>query len=80
LTQPEMWGIIDRGLSPIHKRNLGEVSKVLGQVYAGRLFGGDHIYLQPLNTWVGEAIERMEELLVSRKFSSSPWLRTANIF
>ncbi|KAH0403360.1 putative ras GTPase activating protein, partial [Aureobasidium melanogenum] len=65
LTQPEMWGIIDRGLSPIHKRNLGEVSKVLGQVYAGRLFGGDHIYLQPLNTWVGEAIERMEELLVS---------------
>ncbi|KAG9661007.1 putative ras GTPase activating protein, partial [Aureobasidium melanogenum] len=65
LTQPEMWGVIDRGLSPIHKRNLGEVSKVLGQVYAGRLFGGDHIYLQPLNTWVGEAIERMEELLVS---------------
>ncbi|CAD0098630.1 unnamed protein product [Aureobasidium mustum] len=68
LTQPEMWGIIDRGLSPIHKRNLGEVSKVLGQVYAGRLFGGDHIYLQPLNTWVGEAIERMEELLPEQQF------------
>ncbi|THW43234.1 putative ras GTPase activating protein [Aureobasidium pullulans] len=65
LTQPEMWGVIDRGLSPLHKRNLGEVGKVLGQVFAGRLFGGDHIYLQPLNTWVGEAIERMEELLTS---------------
>jgi Ras GTPase-activating-like protein IQGAP2/3 len=67
LTQPEMWGIIDRGLSPLHKRNLGEVGKVLGQVYSGRLFGGDHIYLQPLNTWVGEAIERMEDLLASCK-------------
>ena len=72
LTQPEMWGVIDRGLSPLHKRNLGEVGKVLGQVFAGRLFGGDHIYLQPLNTWVGEAIERMEELLTSRKSLIAP--------
>lgn len=80
LTQPEMWGVIDRGLSPIHKRNLGEVSKVLGQVYAGRLFGGDHIYLQPLNTWVGEAIERMEELLVSCKFPIGLEFCAANNF
>lgn len=63
LTQPEMWGVIDRGLSPLHRRNLGEVGKVLGQVYAGRLFGGEHVYLQPLNTWVGEALDRMQDIL-----------------
>lgn len=65
LTQPEMWGVIDRGLSPLHRRNLGEVAKVLGQVYAGRLFGGEHVYLQPLNTWVGEAVERMQDILMN---------------
>ncbi|GAB7350816.1 hypothetical protein MBLNU459_g1352t1 [Dothideomycetes sp. NU459] len=63
LEKPEMWGVIDRGLSPLHRRNLSEVSKVLGQVYAGRLFGGEHVYLQPLNTWVGESIERVEEIM-----------------
>lgn len=69
LTQPEMWGVIDRGLSPLHRRNLGEVGKVLGQVYAGRLFGGEHVYLQPLNTWVSEALERMQDLLMNRKLA-----------
>lgn len=63
LEKPEMWGVIDRGLSPLHRRNLGEVGKVLGQVYAGRLFGGEHVYLQPLNTWVGESIERVDEIM-----------------
>lgn len=78
LTQPEMWGVIDRGLSPLHRRNLGEVGKVLGQVYAGRLFGGENVYLQPLNTWVSEAIERSEELLSNRKFCSATSLK-ANV-
>lgn len=72
LTQPEMWGVIDRGLSPIHRRNLGEVGKVLGQVYAGRLFGGEHVYLQPLNTWVEDALGRMQELLGHCKSSRRP--------
>lgn len=65
LTQPEMWGVIDRGLSPLHRRNLGEVGKVLGQVYAGRLFGGEHVYLQPLNTWVGEALARVQDMMLN---------------
>ncbi|KAF4542079.1 IQ motif EF-hand binding site [Lasiodiplodia theobromae] len=29
LVQPETWGVIDRGLSPLQKRNLGEVAKPL---------------------------------------------------
>ncbi|KAI9704895.1 MAG: hypothetical protein M1836_006675 [Candelina mexicana] len=62
LTQPETWGVVDRGLTPLHKRNLGEVGKVLGQIAAGKLFGGDNIYLQPLNSYVGESIARMGEI------------------
>lgn len=63
LTQPEMWGVIDRGLNPAQKRNVGEVGKVVGQVFLGRLFGGDNIYLQPLNTWVSESIERLDGII-----------------
>ncbi|KAJ9666286.1 iqgap- protein [Coniosporium apollinis] len=65
LTQPETWGVVDRGLSPLHKRNLGEVGKVLGQVAAGKLFGGsggNDIYLQPLNPYLSEAFGRMEDI------------------
>ncbi|PNS20859.1 Ras GTPase-activating-like protein rng2 [Sphaceloma murrayae] len=64
LTQPEMWGVIDRGLNPQQKRNVSEVGKVVGQVFTGRLFGGENIYLQPLNTWVSESIERLGHTLV----------------
>ncbi|KAF2458429.1 IQ domain-containing protein [Lineolata rhizophorae] len=65
LTQPETWGVVDRGLSPIHKRNLGEVAKVLGQVASGRLFGGErgeNVYLVPLNTYITESIRRIEDI------------------
>ena len=62
LVQPEKWGVVDRGLSPLHKRNLGEVAKVLGQVVSARLFGGDNVYLQPLNSYITEAIGRSEDI------------------
>ena len=63
LKEPEMWGVIDRGLSPQHKRNLAQVTVVLGQVAAGRLFGADNLYLQPLNQWISESLERWQECL-----------------
>jgi Ras GTPase-activating-like protein IQGAP2/3 len=56
---PEQVGVIEKTLSPLQKRNLGEVAKVLGQIASGRPFGGDNIYLQPLNAFVGESIERL---------------------
>jgi Ras GTPase-activating-like protein IQGAP2/3 len=59
LTAPQEVGVVERQLTPLQKRNLGEVSKVLTQITTGRLFGGDNIYLQPLNAYVGTAIERM---------------------
>lgn len=59
LVEPERHGIVDRGLNQEQKRNLAEVVKVLNQVASGRLFGGENIYLQPLNTYVGESIQRL---------------------
>ena len=61
--EPEMWGVVDRGLSPVHKRNLSAVVTVLGQVTAGRLFGAENLYLQPLNNWVSESLERWHDCL-----------------
>ena len=68
LTEPEKFGVIDRGLSQEHKRNVGEVAKVVGQIAAGRLFGGENVFLQPLNSYVGESIERLGETWGSREF------------
>jgi Ras GTPase-activating-like protein IQGAP2/3 len=62
LTAPQEVGVVERQLTPLQKRNLGEVSKVLGQVVLGKLFGGDNIYLQPLNAFLGEAIERIRSI------------------
>ncbi|KAK5713325.1 iqgap-related protein [Elasticomyces elasticus] len=63
LREPEMWGVVDRGLNPVHKRNLGQVTTVLGQVAAGRLFGAENLYLQPLNNWITESLDRWHEVL-----------------
>ena len=62
LTAPENVGVIERQLSPLQKRNLGEVAKVLGQIASGRPFGGDNIYLQPLNAFVAESVERLAHI------------------
>ena len=59
LTAPESMGVVEKQLTPLQKRNLGEVAKVLNQVASGRLFGGENIYLQPLNAYIGDAIERI---------------------
>ncbi|KAK4195114.1 hypothetical protein QBC40DRAFT_317413 [Triangularia verruculosa] len=62
LTAPENVGVIEKQLSPLQKRNLGEVAKVLSQMASGRQFGGDNVYLQPLNAFVAESIERLTGL------------------
>ncbi|KAI1465291.1 uncharacterized protein F4812DRAFT_438195 [Daldinia caldariorum] len=62
LVNPEQVGVIEKTLSPLQKRNLGEVAKVLGQIHSGRPFGGENIYLQPLNAFVGESIERLAQI------------------
>lgn len=59
LTAPQEFGVVEKQLSPLQKRNLGEVAKVLTQVTTGKLFSGEAIFLQPLNAYIGLAIERM---------------------
>ncbi|PHH67096.1 hypothetical protein CDD81_4491 [Ophiocordyceps australis] len=59
VTAPEQVGVLEKTLSPLQRRNLGEVAKVISQVASGRPFGGDNIYLQPLNAFVGESVERL---------------------
>ena len=64
LLEPEKYGVVDRGLGQMHKRNIGQIIKVVGQVAAGRLFGDENVFLQPLNPFVRESIERLSEFWV----------------
>ncbi|KAJ5156143.1 hypothetical protein N7492_008946 [Penicillium capsulatum] len=59
LLEPEKYGVVDRGLTQEQKRNIGEIAKVVAQVASGRLFGADNVYLQPLNSYIGESIQRL---------------------
>jgi Ras GTPase-activating-like protein IQGAP2/3 len=68
LLQPDTWGVVDRGLSPMQKRNLSEISKVVSQIAAGRLFGGDNVYLQPINPYISESLGRIEDIWTSGKY------------
>ncbi|TPX17195.1 uncharacterized protein E0L32_003313 [Thyridium curvatum] len=63
LTAPENVGVIEKQLSPLQKRNLSEVAKVLSQTVAGRHFGGENIYLQPLNAFLSESMERFHNIM-----------------
>ncbi|KAK4946636.1 iqgap-related protein [Elasticomyces elasticus] len=58
LLEPEKFGVADRAMTQEQKRNLGEIAKVLNQAASGREFGGDNVYLQPLNNYIRESIER----------------------
>ncbi|KAL8393490.1 hypothetical protein RB595_003302 [Gaeumannomyces hyphopodioides] len=63
LVAPENVGVVETKLSPLQKRNLGEVAKVLSQVASGRAFGGENIYLQPLNAFLADSIARLTHIL-----------------
>lgn len=63
LTNPSRFGVIEKELSPLQKRNLSEVAKVLHQVALGKFFGDENIYLQPLNPYVDKAIKRLEHIV-----------------
>lgn len=61
LLEPEKYGVVDRGLGQDHRRNIAQIIKVVGQVAAGRLFGGENVFLQPLNSYVKESIEKLND-------------------
>ncbi|KAL4869297.1 hypothetical protein BDV12DRAFT_168271 [Aspergillus spectabilis] len=59
IVEPEKYGVVDRGLTQEQKRNLSEIAKVIAQASSGRLFGGENVYLQPLNTYIAESVQRL---------------------
>jgi Ras GTPase-activating-like protein IQGAP2/3 len=63
LTSPENVGVMEKQLSPLQKRNLGEVAKVLSQIASGRPFGGENVYLQPLNAFLADSSARMGHIM-----------------
>ena len=62
ILEPEKHGAIDRGFTQEQKKNLGAVGKVIAQIASGRLFGMDNVYLQPLNSFIGESIQRLGQI------------------
>ena len=62
ILEPEKHGVADRAMTPEQKRNLSEVAKVLNQGVLGREFGGENVYLQPLNNYIREAVQRFGEI------------------
>ncbi|KAK1148985.1 iqgap- protein [Aspergillus melleus] len=62
LVEPEKFGVVDRGLTQEQKRNLSEIAKVIAQVASGRLFGAENVYLQPLNSYIGDSIQRLGQI------------------
>lgn len=68
--EPEKYGVVDRGLTQEQKRNLSEIAKVVAQVASGRLFGADNVYLQPLNSYIGESIQRLGRIWGQSMFFS----------
>ncbi|KAL4787407.1 hypothetical protein BJX76DRAFT_319064 [Aspergillus varians] len=59
IMEPEKFGVVDRGLTQEQKRNLSEIARVIAQASSGRLFGAENVYLQPLNTYIAESIQRL---------------------
>jgi hypothetical protein len=52
---PEGFDVIEGVVSPMQRKNLAEISKMLNQISVGKLFADDNVYLKPLNEYVGYA-------------------------
>lgn len=62
IADPEKSGAVDRAIESQQRRNMSEFVKVVSQVCAGKLFGDDNVYLQPLNSYMEEAIGRLLDI------------------
>ena len=72
LLEPERYGVSDRSLAPEHKKILGDIAKITNQIARGRLFSrADNEFLQPLNTYIGDAIGQLSDTWNKRKYRES---------
>nr|CAG8474586.1 11600_t:CDS:10 [Entrophospora candida] len=65
IVAPEGFDIIETVVSPMQRKNLAEISKMLNQISVGRLFDDDNMYLQPLNEYVTYAADRFSKFFKS---------------
>ncbi|KAI9032900.1 Rho GTPase activation protein [Phycomyces nitens] len=55
---PEQYDVIDDNISPVQRKNLAEISKMLQQISSGKVFDADDMFLAPLNDYVFDAGKR----------------------
>ncbi|KAJ2741985.1 iqgap- protein [Coemansia sp. BCRC 34301] len=53
IVAPETFDVIEITISPLQRKNLAEIAKMLNQVSVGKHFNEDNMFLQPLNNYVG---------------------------
>ena len=70
VADPEKSGTVERALDGTQKRNISELVKVMNQVASGKHFGDENVYLQPLNSYLGEAIMRFNDFCAQCKWIS----------
>ncbi|KAI0224722.1 iqgap- protein [Massospora cicadina] len=58
IVAPETFGVVERDISPNHRRCLAEVAKMLNQVTMGKMFSEDNVFLLPLNTYVAYTADK----------------------
>ncbi|KAL9554811.1 hypothetical protein PS6_003200 [Mucor atramentarius] len=62
IVAPEQYDVIDAVISPMQRKNLAEVSKMLQHISSGSVFEDAHdIFLAPLNEYVADAGQRFGE-------------------
>ena len=71
---PESYGVIEKAPTPMQKKNLAELGKLLNQISSGRLFAQANLFLQPLNHHIPEAVSRMKSIF--RTIVGVPNLKT----
>ncbi|KAJ1963867.1 iqgap- protein [Dipsacomyces acuminosporus] len=53
IVAPESFDVIETTITPLQRKNLAEIAKMLNQVSVGKHFSEDNMFLQPLNNYVG---------------------------
>ncbi|KAI8325747.1 hypothetical protein GQ54DRAFT_254223 [Martensiomyces pterosporus] len=53
IVAPESFDVIETTITPLQRKNLAEIAKMLNQVSVGKHFNEDNMFLQPLNNYVG---------------------------
>ncbi|KAG5437930.1 hypothetical protein PCANB_000276 [Pneumocystis canis] len=59
ILSPDTFNIIKGAITPVQKKNLAEISRILVQIITGTVFNENDMFLQPLNVYVETAIQRM---------------------